>query len=172
MSSFFMDIDRCRRTASCRCRRNAPAVEGGCLSQERKSAALMTGGRPDPAPSGQPAGPRRSHRQGGRRPAGPDAQPVQQQLQRHNAGLHQLGVEHGKAHSRPTIPLRLPRRPPDFSSALWGAWSVAMQSMVPSSRPSSRASRSAGQRRDSCGNGRRPGDPRRRAPGSEDRSRR
>ena len=40
----------------------------------------------------------------------------------------------GKAHSNPTMPLRL-RSPLDFSSALWGAWSVAMQSMVPSSSP-------------------------------------
>ena len=38
----------------------------------------------------------------------------------------------GKAVSRPTMPKALFSRPRLFSSAEWGAWSVAMMSIVPS----------------------------------------
>ena len=49
----------------------------------------------------------------------------------------------GKAVSNPTIPKALFSSPLDFSSPEWGAWSVAMISMVPSFMPSISASLSS-----------------------------
>ena len=49
----------------------------------------------------------------------------------------------GKAHSKPTIPMALPASPRDFSSAVWGAWSVAITSIVPSATPAISAARSS-----------------------------
>ena len=69
---------------------------------------------------------------------------AEQPLQRQDAGFHQLCVECGET--------RFPARPrpsgyavirPPFSSSVCGAWSVAIISIVPSSRPSISASRSA-----------------------------
>ena len=52
----------------------------------------------------------------------------------------------GNAVSSPTIPMALPRSPFDFSSALCGAWSVAIMSIVPSFIPSMSASLSRSDR--------------------------
>ena len=48
-----------------------------------------------------------------------------------------------KAHSNPTTPMALPASPRAFSAAVWGAWSVAITSIVPSCKPATSASRSA-----------------------------
>jgi hypothetical protein len=48
--------------------------------------------------------------------------------------------------SRPTTPKGARSNSLSFSAGVWGAWSVAMQSSVPSTRPSTIAWRSPSQR--------------------------
>ena len=51
-----------------------------------------------------------------------------------------------KAHSNPTTPMALPASPRAFSAAVWGAWSVANKSTVPSATAAMVAWRSASER--------------------------
>ena len=59
------------------------------------------------------------------------------------SGLDQLGEGHGQAVSSPSMPGGAVAHSTSLSSRAWGAWSVAMASMVPSASPWRTASTSA-----------------------------